>query len=88
MYIQYINKKKPRVPKVPRVSRHTASFTGRYVPVPGTGTVYAGTGTVWENPTRGLPVLNPKWLHPVIPCKDHHEEARYCVMAVGRRDMA
>ena len=25
----------------------------------GSGTVFAGTGTVWENPTRGLPVLNP-----------------------------
>ena len=21
--------------------------------------MYAGTGAVWENPTRGLPVLNP-----------------------------
>jgi hypothetical protein len=53
MYLYYFNEKKPRV------SRHTARFTGRYVPVPGTGTVYAGAGTVWENPTRGLPVLNP-----------------------------
>jgi len=52
----------PRVPKVPRVSRHTANFTGRCVPAPATGTVYAGTGTVWENPTRGLPVRNPNHL--------------------------
>ena len=44
---------------VPRVSYHTAPFTVRYVPVPGAGTVSAGTGAVWENPTRGLPVLNP-----------------------------
>jgi hypothetical protein len=32
----------------------------RYAPVPSTGTVYYGTGTVWENPTCRLPVLNPK----------------------------
>jgi hypothetical protein len=60
MYLHYFNEKKPRVPEVPRVSWYTASFAGRCVPVPGTGTVYAGTGAVWENPTRGLPVLNPK----------------------------
>ena len=24
----------------------------------GSGTVFGGAGTVWENPTRGLPVLN------------------------------
>ena len=24
-----------------------------------TGTVFAGTGTVWEIPTRGIPVTNP-----------------------------
>ena len=59
MYLQYFNEKKPRVPKVPRVLWYTASFAGRYVPVPSTGTVYAGTGAVWENPTCGLPVLNP-----------------------------
>jgi hypothetical protein len=22
--------------------------------------VYTGTGAVWENPTRGIPVFNPK----------------------------
>jgi hypothetical protein len=27
--------------------------------VPATGMVFVGTGTVWENPTRRLPVLNP-----------------------------
>jgi hypothetical protein len=31
----------------------------RYVPVPVTGTVFAGTGTVWKNPTRGIPVTSP-----------------------------
>ena len=55
----YFNEKKPRVPKVLRVSWHTASITGRYVPVTGAGAVYTGAGAVWENPTRGLPVLNP-----------------------------
>ena len=34
-------------------------FTGRYVPVPATGTVSAGAGTVWEKHTRGIPVWNP-----------------------------
>jgi hypothetical protein len=24
-----------------------------------TGTVFAGTGTVWKNPTRGIPVTSP-----------------------------
>ena len=28
--------------------------------VPATGTVFGGAGTVWENPTRGLPVLNAR----------------------------
>ena len=59
IFYKYFNVKKPRVPKVPRVSRHTANFMGQYVPIPGMGTVYVGTGAVWENPTRGLPVLNP-----------------------------
>ena len=27
------------------------------------GTVYAGSGTVQEKPTWGLPVLNPSWIH-------------------------
>ena len=43
----------------PRVSYHTAPFTVRFVPVPVAGTVFAGLGAVWENPTRGLPVSNP-----------------------------
>jgi len=53
---------KPQVPAVPRVSFDTAQITVRYVPVPDTGTVYAGTGAVWENPTRGIPVPNPSHL--------------------------
>jgi hypothetical protein len=28
--------------------------------LPMMGTVYTGTGTVWKNPTRGLPILNPR----------------------------
>ena len=38
---------------------HTAGFTGRVWVVPAMGTVCHGAGTVRENPTRGLPVLNP-----------------------------
>ena len=34
---------------------------GRVRAVPAMGKVFAGMGTVWENPTCGLPVLNPKW---------------------------
>jgi hypothetical protein len=40
-------------------SWHTAGQTVRYVPVPATGTVYTGTGTVYEIHTRGIPVPNP-----------------------------
>jgi len=40
--------------------RYTAEITGRYVPIPATGTVSAGTGTVWGNRTRSIPVRNPK----------------------------
>jgi hypothetical protein len=50
----------PRVPEVPRVSCNTARITGRGVPVPVTGTVSAGAGTVCQLPTRGLPVRNPR----------------------------
>jgi hypothetical protein len=32
---------------------------GRCIPVPVPGMVCKGQGTVWENPTRGLPVVNP-----------------------------
>jgi hypothetical protein len=28
--------------------------------------VYMGSGTVWEKPTRGLPVLNPRGMHSNI----------------------
>ena len=37
-----------------------AKITGRVRVVPATGKVFAGMGTVWENPTRGLPDLNPR----------------------------
>ena len=41
----------PRVIEIPRVSYNTATNTVRYEPVPETGTVYAGTGTVLKFPT-------------------------------------
>ena len=44
---------------IPRVSFDTVRFTGRVWVVPVAGMVCHGAGTVWENPTRGLPVLNP-----------------------------
>ena len=53
MYIAYFNEKKPRVPLIPWVSFDTARFTVR-VQV----TVCAGLGTVWENSTHGIPMLN------------------------------
>ena len=37
----------------------TAWFTVRVRVYPWRVMVYAGSGTVWENPTRGIPVLNP-----------------------------
>ena len=37
----------------------TAQIQVRYVPAPITGTVFAGTGTVWKIPTRSIPVPNP-----------------------------
>ena len=49
----------PRVSWIPRVLFDTARFTGRVRVVPVVGTVCHGAGTVWENLTRGLPVLNP-----------------------------
>ena len=49
----------PRVCMIPRVSWDTVQKRVRYVPVPVTGTVFAGTGTVWKIPTRGVPVTNP-----------------------------
>ena len=37
----------------------TARFTVRYGYYPVAGTVSDGTGTVWQKPTRGIPVVNP-----------------------------
>ena len=34
---------------------------GQCVPIPTMGMVYAGTGAVCENPTCGLPVIDPNW---------------------------
>jgi hypothetical protein len=50
----------PRVSGIPQVSSDTTQITVRYVPIPVTGMVFAGTGTVWEIPTRGIPVTNPR----------------------------
>ena len=41
----------PRVRAVPRVSTTPRNLR--------CGTGSAGSGTVWENPTRGLPISNP-----------------------------
>ena len=37
---------------------HTAGFVRHHA---NTGMVFAGTGTVWKIPTRGIPVPNPRW---------------------------
>ena len=58
MYIAYFNEKKPWIPLIPWVSFDTARFTVRVRVYPQRVTVCAGSGTVWENPTRGIPVLN------------------------------
>jgi len=45
--------------------KNTAGFVlhhgnyGSCVPIPVAGTVSVGLGTVWENPTLGLPVSSP-----------------------------
>ena len=53
MYIAYFNEKKPRVPLIPWVSFDTVRFMVRVWVM-----VCVGSGMVWENPTRGIPVLN------------------------------
>ena len=61
MYITYFNKNTPRVPKVPQVSYNTVWITVRVQVYPWWVTVRAGSGRVWENPTRGIPVFNPNY---------------------------
>src|SRR5882724_8165959 len=39
--------------------------------------VYMGTGVVWENPTRGLPVLNP--ICVVMPSDPSVQSRRHCL---------
>jgi hypothetical protein len=58
MYITYFNENKQRVPKAPR---NTTWIAVRVRVYPWRVTVCAGSGTVWENPTRGIPVFNPKF---------------------------
>ena len=49
--------------QVPRVSHDTVNLMVQFLPVPGTGTVCSGTGTVSKNLTHGLPMRNPiDWL--------------------------
>ena len=58
MYVAYFNEKKLWVPLIPQVSFDTARFTVWVRVYPRWVTVCAGLGTVWENPTCGIPVLN------------------------------
>ena len=45
--------------------KYTAGFVvhrknyGSWQVIPATGAVSGGMGTVWEKPTRGLPVISP-----------------------------
>ena len=62
MYLTYFNENKQRVPKVPY---NTAWITVRVRVYLWRVTVCAGSGTVWENPTRGIPMFNPNlWMEP------------------------
>ena len=70
MYITYFNENKRRVPKVPQ---NTAWITVWVRVYPWRVTVCAGSGTVWENPTRGIPVFNPNCMHiPEEPASQLH----------------
>jgi hypothetical protein len=40
--------------------------------LPMTGTVYVGLGTVWENPTHRLPILNPTYVEVVAKILNHN----------------
>jgi len=53
------NKKKLQVPKAPQVSYNTAEIMGHDRCYPPQVTVLTGTGAVWENPTRGIPHVEP-----------------------------
>jgi hypothetical protein len=43
-FLLNLNTQQPQVRGTPWVSHNTAKMTGRYVPVPATGAVYAGRG--------------------------------------------
>src|SRR3981189_879465 len=47
---------------IPQYLYTPRSFTVRYVPLPAKGTVSAGTGTVYQICTRGIPLMNPRWI--------------------------
>lgn len=66
---------------LPWVSYDTTRFMGWCVPIPATGMVSVGSGTVCENPTCGLPVLNPTGdcSSPVIMLM----RTKYCVPQEG-----
>ena len=56
---------------------------------PAAGTVYSGTGAVWQKPTRSIPILNPRYatvLWPAaayvtqsFPMAEHFEVTLYYV---------
>jgi hypothetical protein len=50
----------PQVCVDPRVYNNTAGVRVRCVPLPGMGTMSAGTGAVSFSPTRTVPVRNPR----------------------------
>jgi len=86
MYIQYFNNNKLWVPKVPRVLYSTAQMTGHDRYYPSQVMVSAGTDAVWENPTCGVPVLNPNNLSFVLTTANDSEVAsaahRRCLTSI------
>ena len=58
------------ITNIPQVSFDTAQFMGQVQVVHAIGMVCHGTGTVWENPTRGLPILNPNCISVKQNCKE------------------
>ena len=81
--VQTSNEKLLWVPKVPQVLNHTARIAVQYAPVPSTGMVYYSMGTVWENPTHELPILNPKGIQHhqwVTPAGCHTLDTDYKII--------
>jgi hypothetical protein len=59
--------KHPWLSMIPRVSNDTVKIKGWVRVTPGTGMVTKGTGTVWQKPTLGIPVLKPMLLKSKDP---------------------